>query len=334
MALTSDAAALRGGLAGRIMGFMLSQAVYVATKLEIPDLVAAGPRSAPELAAAAGADPDALYRLLRMLAGHGIFVEHEDGSFTNSELSELLRDAPDSLRDFALVFGEDFYPALGETLHAVTTGEPAFQAVFGSSYDDYLAAKPEASTRFNRFMAGDKRTVAEVLAAEDWRGDELVVDVGGGNGALLQGLLERQPRLRGIVFDLPHVAPEAEERLRVAGLADRCEVVSGSFFEGVPAGGDVYILSHILHGLDDDRAAEVLRRVRQAILEDGRLLVVDGVVAPPNEPEVKLLDLLMLILGGRERTEAEWPVLLAAGGFALTGMQSGGWSQILEAAPV
>ena len=333
MSQTADVAALRGQLAGRIMGFMVSQAVYVAAKLGIADLLADHERAAADLAGEAGVHPDALYRLLRLLAGHGIFVEHADGNFANSAESELLRDAPGSFRDFALVFGEDFYPALGQTLQAVTTGEPVFETVFGSSYDDYLAANREASARFNRFMAGDKSAIADLLAAESWRGDETVVDVGGGNGALLQALLERRPNLRGIVFDLPHVVREAEERIRAAGLADRCEVVAGSFFDAVPQARDVYVLSHILHGLDDDRAREVLQRVRHAIPDEGRLLIVEGVVSAPNEPGLKLLDLLMLILGGRERTEDEWQALLPSGGFQLTGIRPGDWSKILEARP-
>jgi hypothetical protein len=267
----------RAELAGRIMGFMASQAVYVAAKLGIADLVGERAQSATELAEAVGADPDALYRLLRFLAGNSIFVEGE-GGFANSELSELLRDAPGSFRDFALVFGEEFYPAFGETLRQVETGERSFDAVFAASWDEYLAADPEKSTRFNRFMAGGKGMVADALAACAWHGDEIVVDVGGGNGALLQALLERRPDLRGIVLDLPHVAAEAEERIARAGL-------------------------------------------------------VEGVVAPPNEPGTKLMDLLMLSIGGRERTEEEWRALIRAGGFELTAIRPAPFGNVLEASP-
>jgi SAM-dependent methyltransferase len=331
--LTPDAG-LRAELAGRIMGFMISQAVYVAAKLGIADRVADAPRTATELAEATGAHEDALYRLLRMLAGHGIFVEHADASFGNSELSELLRDRPGSFRDFALVFGEHFYPAFAETLRTVETGEPAFDAVFGAPWDDHLASHPAASARFNRFMADGKQELAELLAADEWRDGETVVDVGGGNGALLQALLERRPGLRGVVFDLPHVASEAEERIHAAGLSERCAVAAGSFFDAVPEHGDVYVLSRILHGWDDDRARAILGLIREAIAADGRLLVVDGVVAPPNEPGMKLMDLLMLTLGGRERTEEEWRGLLAAAGFELTSIRPAVFSSILEAVPV
>jgi hypothetical protein len=321
----------RAELAGRIMGFMVSQAVYVAAKLGIADLVADGPRPTAELADSAGVDADALYRVLRLLAGYGIFVEH-DGAFANSELSELLRGHPGSQRDFALIFGEEFYPAFAETLQLVRTGEPSFDAVFGAPWDDYLAAHPDKSTRFNRFMASGKQMLAEALIADGWRGDETVVDVGGGNGALLQALLERQPGLRGVVLDLPHVAAEARERLRHAGLADRCDAVAGSYFEGVPE-GDVYVLSHVLHGWDDERGAELLRVIRRTIPRDGRVLILDGIVAPPNEPGMKLMDLLMLSLGGRERTEREWRALLRMGGFALREIRPAPFGSVLEAVP-
>jgi hypothetical protein len=321
----------RTELAGRIMGFMLSQAVYVAAKLGIADLVADAARPAPELAAAVDADADALYRVLRLLSGYGIFVEQEEG-FANSELSELLRDRPGSQRDFALIFGEEFYPAFGGMLHLVRTGEPSFDAVFGARWDDYLAEHPDKSTRFNRFMAGGKAGFAEVLAAGEWRGDEVVVDVGGGNGALLLALLERRAGLRGVVLDLPHVAAEAEEQIRAAGLADRCRAVAGDYFEAVPD-GDVYVLSHILHGWDDERATQILGVIRRAMPAGGRLVVNDGIVAAPNEPGTKLMDVLMLSLGGRERTKAEWRTLLRAGGFELGAIRPAPFGTFLEARP-
>ncbi|MGH3032494.1 MAG: methyltransferase, partial [Gaiellaceae bacterium] len=210
---------------------------------------------------------------------------------------------------------------------------PRLDAAFGVSYEEYLTANPEARTRFNRFMEGGKDTLAEALAGADWRGDETVVDVGGGNGALVLALLERRPGLSGVVFDLPSVAAEAEERIRAAGLAARCRAVGGSFFETVPA-GDVYVLSRILHGWDDERARLILHAVRRGLAPRGRLIIADGVVAAPNEPGEKLLDLPMLALGGRERTEEEWRVLLADGGFELTRIRLLPFGSILDAAPV
>jgi hypothetical protein len=313
------------------MGFMVSQAVYVAANLGIADLVADRARPAAELADEARADADALYRLLRFLAGYGIFVER-DGGFANSELSELLQDGPGSYRDFALIFGEEFYPAFAQTLRLVRSGEPSFDTVFGAGWDDYLAAHPEKSTRFNRFMAAGKAMLADFLAENGWRGDEVVVDVGGGNGALLKALLERRPGLRGVVLDLPHVAAEARDLLEGADLAERCQVLAGSYFDGVPE-GDVYILSRILHGWDDERAIEILRVIRRTIPSHGRVLIADGVVAPPNEPGEKLMDLLMLSLGGRERTEEEWRELVHAAGLTLTSIRTAPFGNVLEAVP-
>jgi O-methyltransferase domain/Dimerisation domain len=330
-----DDAALRGELAGRIMGFMLSQAVYVAAKLGVADLLAAGPKPVEDLAQETGADEDALYRLLRLLAGYRIFAERDGRAFENTPLSELLREGG-GFRDFALVFGELIFPAWSRTLHTVETGDPAFVEVFGAPWEEHLAAQPEASALFNRFMAGGpggKESVGELLADDGWQGGEIVVDVGGGNGALLIALLERRRDLRGVVFDLPHVAPEAEQRVRDAGLLDRCRVVAGDFSERVPEGADAYVLSHILHGLGDEDALELLRTIRRAG-PAARLLVVDGIVAPPNEPGMKMMDLLMLVLSaGRERTEAEWRALFEEAGFELARIRAYAFGSVLEAVP-
>jgi O-methyltransferase domain/Dimerisation domain len=331
-----DDAALRGELAGRIMGFILSQAVYVAAKLGVADLLAAGPTPVEDLAAETDADEDALYRLLRLLAGYGIFTERDGCAFENTRLSELLRE-DGGFRDFALVFGELIFPAWSRTLHTVETGDPAFVEVFGARWEEHLAEHPEASALFNRFMAGrpgGKDSIAELLADDNWVGGETVVDVGGGNGALLIALLERRHDLEGVVFDLPYVAPEAEQRVRDAGLADRCRVVAGDFSEGVPEGADAYVLSHILHGLGDEDALELLRTIRRAGSPHARVLVVDGIVAPPNEPGMKMMDLLMLVLSaGRERTEAEWRLLFEDSGFELGRIRPYAFGSVLEAVP-
>jgi hypothetical protein len=332
----ADDAALRGELGGRIMGFMLSQAVYVAAGLGIADRVAAGARPVDELARESGADAEALYRILRLLAGHRIFVEREGRAFANSEVSELLREGG-GFRDFALVFGRLIYPAWTDTLRVVQTGDPSFPEVFGASWEGFLAANPEENTLFNRFMAGGpgaKDPQAEVLADGVYAEGDTVVDVGGGNGKLLVELLRRRPDLHGVVFDLPHVASEAEDIVRESGLSDRCEVVAGDFAAGVPEGADRYVLSHILHGMPDEAAIDLLRRIRTAVAAGGRLLIFDGIVGPPNEPDMKLMDMLMLVLtGGKERTEDEWRPLLAAAGFELVRARPAGWTTLLEATP-
>ncbi|HVD13529.1 MAG TPA: methyltransferase [Actinomycetota bacterium] len=175
----------------------------------------------------------------------------------------------------------------------IQTGEPAFNLVFGAAWEEHLATEPHARTRFNRLVAARKELLADHLADHRWTGQETVIDLGGGNGALLQDLLARRTGLRGIVFDLPEVVAEATERLRAAGLTDRCQTVAGSVFRDVPQGGDVYLLCHILHGWDDDHARQILQAVRRAIPDHGRLLVVEEVLAPPNQPGGKIMDLLM-----------------------------------------
>jgi hypothetical protein len=318
-------------LAQRIMGFMVSEAVYVAAKLDVARLIGDRTVGIDELAAGTGSDADRLYRVLRLLSAHEIFEERDGRSFANSESSRLLVER---FRDFALVFGEEFYPAFAELPLTVRDGTPAFEAFAGKTYYEHLAADGGASTRFNRFMASGKEAHAARLAdGWSWRGGETVVDVGGGNGALLIGLLGRRPELRGVVFDVPHVAVEAEERVRAAGVGDRCQVVAGDFFDGVPA-ADTYVLSGILHGWDDDGASRILENVRRAIARGGRLFLCESVVAGPNEPGGKMMDLLMLaVSGGRERTEDEWRTLLARTGFQLTELRLDPPS-VLEARPV
>ena len=327
----TEAAALRAELAGRIMGFMISQALFVSAKLGIPQLLEGGARSAEELAAATDANPDALRRYLRVLAGVGVFRE-EDGRFVNTEASELLGGA---FRDFAEFFGELFYPVFGDSLRLVRDGEPAFPRIFGAEWDEYLAAHLDVSARFNRFMAGGKDALAEAVAALAWHEGATLVDVGGGNGALLIGVLQRRADVRGIVLELPHVAREARAEIAAAGLSDRCDVIAGDYFEEVPRGADGYLLSHIIHGCDDNRALPILANVRTAAPKHARLLVHDAVVAPPNEPGGKLMDLLMLGLsGGKERTEEEWPALLAGGGFELASIRTlPTGSSLIEAVP-
>jgi hypothetical protein len=308
-------------------GFMATQALHVAARLEVADELAGGPRPVGEIAQRAGANPDAVYRFLRALAGEGVFAEDEPGIFRNTPVSELLR-RESSWHDFALLFGH-WYRAFADSLHAARTGEATFPRVFGADWWTWLAQNPEEGERFNRAMQGERKS--ERFADVEWRGGETVVDVGGGNGALLIDLLRSRPALRGVVFELPDVAREAEERVAQAGLSDRCDVVAGSFFDGVPEGGDTYVLSTVLHDWDDEGAGAILRNVRAATPDHARVLILDAVIQPGNEPDgEKWLDLLMLVLlRGRERTEEEWRALLAGAGFRLERVEP-----VLEAVPV
>ena len=288
---------LRGALATRTLGIVAG--------LEIPQALAAGPRSVEDLARDAGADADALHRLLRALASEGIFAEEERGVFRNTPASELLLTS--GWDDFAVLFGSVWYRAV-ERLDA--SGTAVFPDVFGTDFWAWLAEHPEERARFDRAMAQGSDTRIERLETVDWRSGETVVDVGGGNGSLLAELLKAHPDLRGIVFDLPETT--RDESL----FGDGLDFVAGSFFERVPE-GDVYLLATILHDWDDDSATKILRTIRAAAPHDARLIILDAVVPPGNEPfGPKWLDLLMLTLfAGRERDEDQWRALLAAGDF-------------------
>jgi hypothetical protein len=288
---------LRGPLTARVLGLV--------AELDVAGKLADGPRPSAELAAETGADPDALYRFLRALASDGVFAEEEPGIFRNTPASELLFAG--GWNAFAQLFGDVFYRGIGG-LDA--SGEASFPQALGTDFWSWLADNPRERALFDLAMEQGKEQRVERFAPVEWRGDETVVDVGGGNGSLLVALLKRQPGLRGIVFDLPETVRDE------AALGDRIEFVAGDFFERVPE-GDVYVLSTILHDWDDEHATRILQTIRAAARPDSRLLVIDSVVPPGNEPGGgKWLDILMLALArGKERNEAQWLELLAAGGF-------------------
>ena len=301
--------ALRGGLVTRTLALVAE--LDVARKLE------AGPRPVAELGAATGADPDTLHRLLRALASDGIFEEEEPGVFRNTPASQLL--TVDGWDDFARLFGGTWLQAVGG-LDA--SGEASFPRVLGDEFWSWFASHPEERAAFDRAMAQGWQGRLERLASVAWRGDETVVDVGGGNGSLLLALLDEFPLMRGIVFDLPETVRD-ESR-----FGDRCTFVAGSFFESVPP-GDAHVLSTIIHDWDDEAAARILRTVRASAGE--RLVLLESVIEPGNEPmSAKWLDLLMLVIArGRERTEAEWRALLEAAGWEPTRFGKG----VIEAQP-
>lgn len=304
-----------------IWGVMPVQAISVAASLGIADLVADEPKTAEELGQATQTDAAALRRLLRTLTSLAIFAEDVAGRFVNTALSETLRkDHPDSVRALAILWGAPFFwKAWGEFGAAVATGQPVFDRVHQKSFFDYLSTNPTDASVFNAAMtAVSSVDLRAVLAAYDFSGLHRVVDVGGGHGALLLGILSAHPHLRGVLYDLPAVVAGATE-LRSGALAARCEVLGGNFFEAIPAGADGYILKRIIHDWDDHAAVKILENCRRAISREGTLLLVDWVLKPPNEPDLgKFTDLNMLVmLGGRERTEADFRVLLREAGFAL-----------------
>lgn len=304
-----------------VSGYWVSQCVYIAALLGIADLLEAGPRLPADLARATGTHERSLYRLLRALASLGVFAEDAEGRFALTPLAEPLRsNHPHSIRSAAIVMGEEHYRAWGELLYSVRTGETAFDHVFGQPIFEYLASRPREATLFDEAMvAVHGPETAAMLEAYDLGGVGTLVDVGGGNGSLLIGALQRYPAMRGILFDRPDVVERARGNLEAAGVAGRCATVGGSFFESVPEGGDAYLLRHIIHDWDDARSLTILRNCRRAMGPGGRLLIVESVIAPGNAPSfAKLLDMNMLVLpGGLERTEAQYRNLLSEAGFRL-----------------
>ncbi len=300
-----------------LRGALVTRALALAADLGVARVLLTGPRSSAELARERGVDADVLHRVLRALASDGIFAEIEPGVFSNTPASEVL--AQDGWNDFAHLFG-------GAWLQAVAAldanGEASFPGVHGDGFWKWLAAHPDERAAFDRAMAQGWQGRLDRLESVDWRGDELVVDVGGGGGSLLLALLKRHPRTRGIVFDLPETVRDEQ------AFGDRCRFVEGSFFESVPR-GDVHLLTTILHDWDDVSARRILETIRAAAGE--RLVVLDSVIEPGNDPDgAKWLDLLMLVIaGGRERTEEQWRVLLRDAGWLPTRIGEG----VIEAQP-
>jgi hypothetical protein len=308
-------------LLGMMTGYWVSQALYVAAKLGVADLLADGPRPVDHLAAAAQADAASLRRVLRALASVGVFTEASPGVYALTPLAALLQtDTPDSMRSLAIMYAEEQYRAWGNALHSVRTGKTAFEDVFGMSYFAYLARNPESDRTFNQAMTGWTAQVVEaVTEAYDFSTFKTIVDVGGSYGTLLAAVLRGNQSASGILFDQPHVAAAAGPHLASAGLADRCWAVGGDFFTEVPAGGDAYVLSQILHDWDDKRSIAILRQCRRAMPPHGKLLVIELVLPTGEEPSFgKWLDLHMLVLlGARERTAEEYRTLLDVAGFDL-----------------
>jgi hypothetical protein len=324
-----------------VTGCWVSQALYVAAKLGIADLLHEGPQSCASLAEATQTHAGALYRVLRALASVGVLAEHEEGRFRLTPLADLLRtDAPGSLRAFAIMLGApEHWRAWEGVLHSVRTGQPAFDHVFGSPLFQYFSTHPEAARIFDDAMTSrsGQENIA-IVAAYDFAAIHTVVDVGGGQGTLLASILGVHPNTRGVLFDLSHVIAPTRARIERTGQAARWECVAGDFFAAVPAGGDCYLLKKVIHDWDDERAKHILTNCRTAIPDTGRLLLIEPLIPPGNEASFnKLLDLLMLVwnAGGRERTEREHQSLLASSGFHLSRViptRSG--VSIIEAVPV
>jgi hypothetical protein len=319
-------------------GYWVSQAIYVAAKLGIADLLKDGPQSCVALATATGADAPSLFRLMRALSGVGVFSQLGRDRFALSRLAESLQaEVHGSLRAMVITLGEIHYQACGNLLHSVQTGSPAFNHVFGASLFDYLRQNVDAADTFNQGMAHVSSMLAyAVLMAYDFAGISSIVDIGGGHGKLLEKILQFNPDIRGTVFDTASTIERAKKQLRNNAWGRRCSNVTGDFFTSVPQGADAYLLCGVIHDWDDSRAVTVLRNCRRAMTKNSRVLLVDIIVPDTASASFsKLLDLNMLVMnGGRERTKAEFCALLNAADYKLTRIiPTMAPQSVIEAAP-
>jgi hypothetical protein len=320
-----------------IAGEWASKAIHMAATLGIADVLAGAPVPVAELASATETDEPSLYRLLRALASLGIFAETEHG-FELTPMAEHLRsDSPTSVRGLAMMHGEPWHwRAWEDALHSVRTGNPSFERAHGQDFFGYLRDHPDAAAAFDAAMGDISRSQhAALVDVYDFSGIDHLVDLGGGHGTLLTAILRGQPDLTGTLFDQPDVIDGALGTLEQAGVADRCQLVAGDFFESVPS-ADAYLLAHVVHDWPDAEATRILGNCRRCIAPDGRLVLAEIVIPPGNEfSHGKLLDLEMLVcLAGRERTEAEYARLLASAGFRLTRVvPTAGHDSAIEAIP-
>ncbi|MEB3272721.1 MAG: methyltransferase [Prochlorothrix sp.] len=306
-----------------ISGYWVSQSLAVVAKLGIADRLVSGPQSCQTLAQLTHTHEDSLYRLLRALASVGVFTETAPRTFGLSPLAEYLRaDSPLSQRATAIMLGEqEHYESWSDLLYSVQTGQQAFKKRFGVEVFDYFAQNPEAAQIFEQSMNDFSRPeTAAIIEAYDFSGFHTIVDVGGGYGEMLGTILQQTPQVNGILFDEDYVIRGCASTLASHGIADRCQAIAGSFFESVPAGGDAYLLKHILHDWDDASCLKILGHCRQQLGATGKLLICEAVIPPGDQPSgAKFLDLNMLIMchGGKERTQDEFATLFDRAGFTL-----------------
>jgi hypothetical protein len=317
-------------------GFIPSRAIYVAAKLGIADLLDRDALSAQDLAQSAGVDRDALYRVLRCLAGVGILHETEDKRFSLTRLGETLRrTSPRCVADYVILYHELPYKLFGKVLHSVNTGRTACEATFGKPFFEFLESDNDASRMFQAGLASRTRIDIEaLLEAYDFSSFERIVDVGGGNGALLSTILTRYERPTGVLLERSPAIQAAKAGR--GGVLPRCELVQGDFFNDVPAGGDLYILKLVLHDWNDTDAIRILRCCRSSMATGSRLLVIEGLISRNTENLTNFTDLNMLVtVGGIERTESQYRSLMHQAGLALNRtIMTQADLCILEATPV
>jgi O-methyltransferase domain/Dimerisation domain len=304
-----------------ILGYVTSKAIHVATKLNIADLIAAqGPMNCSGLAKKTGAHEESLHRLLRALASVEIFQEDSEGKFSLTPMAECLKeDSPDSLKAMSLSTGAAFYKAYEEFLYSIQTGDGGLKKALGMPIFDYLTNNPEEGKIFDRMMTdfhGDE--TAPMVGTYNFSDFKTIVDVGGGNGSVISAVIKNNPGVSGVLFDLPDVINRSRENIAAWGLSDRIKLDTGSFFESVSGGGDAYILRHIIHDWSDSDAVTILSNCRKAMNPGGKVLVVEAVIPKGNDPNpFKWLDLTMLMIGGKERTEEQFKDIFTKAGLKL-----------------
>src|SRR5271169_612747 len=303
-----------------INGYQISQVIHVAASFGIADLLKDGPRPSAEIAEATGTHARSMHRLLRALASAGVVEEQPDSRFSLTDIGECLQsDSPHSRVAWARQIGRSYaWQAWGELRHSVTTGEPAFEHLHGVRLWEWRAERPEETRIAGAAQSEVSRGFFEAIAdAFDFSRFPWIVDVGGGQGQLLGGILARHPGSKGILYDLPEIVTGAPAVLRAHGVADRCEAVGGDMFSSVPPSGEAYVLSRVLLDHEDAKVSTILRACRSAMGASGRLIVIER-ITEPNRPQLMLVDITMLVMtGGRERTLAEFTTLFAEAGFEL-----------------
>ncbi|WP_404790296.1 methyltransferase [Altericista sp. CCNU0014] len=308
-----------------LTGTWPAQCIYVAATLGIADLLKDGAKSIDELAELTESYAPNLYRMLRALASVSVFAEVSPKCFSLTEMAEYLCcDHPKSLRELGMMLSDKWHwDSWGDVLHVVKTGQPPLQHLYQvNNAFEYFQKNPPSGKLFDKAISGwAKNTHAAIVHSYDFSGIETIVDVAGGHGALIAAILNANPHMKGVLFDLPHVISEAKAFLQSSGVAHRCATSTGNFFHSVPPDGDAYIIAHTIHNWDNEACLSILQSIRKSMPHKSRLLVLEMVMPVGNEPHFSKwldLDMLMMFSGGRERTEAEYRELFSAAGFELT----------------
>lgn len=303
-------------------GYRSTQVTYVIAKLGLADHLAEAPLTAAELAARVNVNAESLRRVLRLAAFYGLVAEVPGERFELTPLGRpLCDDSEGSVKATAVMLGEEHYTSWGALLHSVRTGEPGFEHVYGAPFFDYMAGHPDTQATFDAAMSSGLDVLLRSLAdSYDFSKTRTLVDVGGGNGSIAAMLLKRNPSMEAVIYDQPHVLEAAEQYLTSAGVRSRCRLVPGDFFRSIPDGGDVYVLSNIVHDWDDDRALRILQNCRAAMAPVAVMLLIESVLPEHGRSSAAaMMDVnMMVLLTGRERTEAQYRELLAAARLRLT----------------